>query len=86
MSGEPQTCGVSDATSVLPAARRARASLRGALRLVGFEPPYSRLRLAKPVAPSGRPTLAAKFIASPPPSPNRPVLYSRAPPDAASLS
>ena len=89
MSGEPQTCGVSDGTSVLPAARRAMASLRGALRLVGFEPPYSRLRLAKPVAPSGRPTLAATFVASPsPPSPSRnaPALYSKDPPEAASLS
>ena len=65
---------------------RAMASLRGALRLVGFEPPYSRLRLAKPVEPSGSPTLAATFIASPSPSPNVPVLYSKAPPDAASLS
>ena len=74
MSGEPQTCGLSDATSVLPAAMRAMASLRGALRLVGFEPPYSRLRLAKPVEPSGSPTLAATFIASPSPFPNVPVL------------
>ena len=86
MSGEPQTCGVSDATSVLPAARRAMASPRGALRLVGSALPYSRLRLAKPVAPSGSPALAPRFIARPPPSPNPPMLYSTAPPEAASLS
>ena len=57
---------------MLPAARSAMASLRGALRLVGFEPPYSRLRLAKPVAPRGSPTLAATLKASPSPSPERP--------------
>ena len=62
------------------------ASLRGALRFVGFELPYSRLRLAKPVAPSGRPTLPATLNASPSPSPNVPVSNSRLPPEAASLS
>ena len=71
---------------MLPAAMSARASLRGALRLVGFELPYSRLRLAKPLAPSGSPTLPATLYASPSPAPKAPVLTSRVPPEAASLS
>ena len=71
---------------MFPAARSAMASLRGALRLVGFEPPYSRLRLAKPVAPRGSPALAATLKASPSPPPNVPVLSSMAPPEGASLS
>ena len=71
---------------MFPAASSAMASLRGALRLVGFELPYSRLRLAKPVAPSGRPTLPATLNASPSPSWKVPVSNSRVPPELASLS
>ena len=71
---------------MLPAARSAMASLRGALRLVGFEPPYSRLRLAKPVAPSGSPALAATLKASPSPALNIPVFNSIAPLEGLFLS
>ena len=71
---------------MLPAAIRATASLRGAARLVPFDSPYSRLRLANPVAPSGRPTLPASRYDSPSPPPNRPVSSSSDPPEAASLS
>ena len=68
MSGSPQTCGRSEGTCVLPAAMSASASRRGAARLVGFALPYSRLRLANPVAPSGRPMFPANWAASPSPA------------------
>ena len=71
---------------MLPAAISAIASLRGAERLVGFDSPYCRLRLAKPLAPSGRPTLPATRYDSPSPPPNIPESSSSDPPDAASLS
>ena len=67
MVGLPQICAGS-ATSVLPAAMSAAASARCTLRLVGSALPYSRLRLAKPFAPSGNPTLPATLWASPSPA------------------
>ena len=70
----------------MPAARRAMASLRGALRFVGSEPPYSKLRFAKPVAPSGSPALPATVYPRPSPAPKRPAMYSRLAPSRASLS
>ena len=86
MSGSPQRCGCSERTWVFPAAMSATASLRGALRSVGFELPYSRLRLANPAAPSGRPTFPANWADSPSPAPYRPVLTSTDAPAAPSLS
>ena len=71
---------------MLPAAMSATASLRGPVRSVGFALPNSRLRLANPAPPSGRPTLPANWYASPSPAPCMPVLTSNDPPDAASLS
>ena len=71
---------------MLPAAISAIASRRGAARSVGFALPYSRLRLANPVAPSGRPTLPANWVASPSPARYIPVLSSTEPPAEASLS
>ena len=85
MSGSPQTCGRSEDTCVLPAAMRVIASRRGAARFVGFALPYSRLRLAKPAAPSGRPTLPANWVDSPSPARYIPVLSSTEPPAEASL-
>ena len=86
MSGLPQTCGCSERTWVLPAAMSATASARGAVRSVWFALPNSRLRLANPALPSGRPTLPANWYASPSPAPCMPVLTSNDPPEAASLS
>ena len=71
---------------MLPAATSAMASLRGAALSVGFALPYSRLRLANPLAPSGRPTLPANCADSPSPAPYIPVFSSTDPPDRASLS
>ena len=85
-SGSPQTCGRSEVTCVLPAAMRAIAPRRGAARSVGFALPYSRLRLAKPVAPSGRPTLPANRVDSPSPARYIPVFNSTEPPARASVS
>ena len=56
MRGAPEIWAGS-ATAVLPAATRRAASSRCTLRLVGALLPYSRLRLANPVRPRGRPTL-----------------------------
>ena len=64
----------------------ATASRRGAARFVGFALPYSRLRLANPVAPKGRPTLPANCADSPSPAWYSPVLTSTEPPLRASLS
>ena len=71
---------------MLPAATSAMASRRGAARSVGFALPYSRLRLANPLAPSGRPTLPANCADSPSPAPYIPVFSSTDPPERASLS
>ena len=58
MVGDPQIWAGS-ATASLPAAISSAASSRCTLRLVGAVLPYSMLRLAKPVCPSGSPTLPA---------------------------
>ena len=86
MSGSPHACGWSEGTWVLPAAMSATASRRGADRSVRFALPYSRLRFAKPVAPSGRPMLPANRLDSPSPARYIPVFSSTEPPERASLS
>ena len=58
MVGEPQIWAGS-AIASFPAAISRSASSRCTLRLVGAVLPYSTLRLAKPLAPSGSPTLPA---------------------------
>ena len=86
MSGSPHACGWSEGTCGLPAAISVIASRRGADRSVRFALPYSRLRLANPVAPSGRPTLPANRVDSPSPARYIPLFSSTTPPERASLS
>ena len=57
-AGLPQIC-AGWRTSWLPAAISAAASRRWTLRLVGSASPYSKLKLAKPFVPIGKPKLPA---------------------------
>ena len=84
-SGDPH-CWAGSPTSRFPAATRRAASARCTLRSVEAVLPYSRLRLAKPVPPSGRPALAATATCRPSPAPCVPLRTSTRPPERSSLS